>query len=215
MCVVTITDHDTLNGTFVDGALVKGINDFHQLFDGSTVCFGKTEPAEREEHDFRALPSAPTFFLACIYSVTAGYTFHCRFGRSKKESIFLHYIVGERIGGGLHGHVHRALEKKSGKVFALKMSWKVKSLVISSSFPIPIVLSKHDAPDSNSIACAGQEVCIRPLQSGPRMLSRALMKTMALMIMEHENIVRLHEVFFHINGEMIGQSTSLLLLLEF
>ncbi|KAJ7354575.1 kinase-like domain-containing protein [Mycena albidolilacea] len=147
MCVVTITDHDTLNGTFVDGALVKGINDFHQLFDGSTVCFGKTEPADREEHDFR-------------------YTFHCRFGRSKKESIFLHYIVGERIGGGLHGHVHRALEKKSGKVFALKMSWK------------------HDAPDSNSIACAGQE-------------------TMALMIMEHENIVRLHEVFFHINGEMI------------
>jgi hypothetical protein len=37
---------------------------------------------------------------------------------------------------------------------------------------------------------------------------------MALMIMEHTNIVKLHEVFFHVNGELIGQSTIALCLLE-
>ncbi|KAF8128294.1 kinase-like domain-containing protein [Mycena galopus ATCC 62051] len=145
MSVVTITDHGTPNGTFVDGEKVKGIK-FHQLFDGCTVCFGSLEPLRIEdEEDFR-------------------FTFHHPFGRSKKESIFLHYILGDRIGGGLHGHVYRALEKSSGTVFALKTSWK------------------HDRTDS--IACAGQE-------------------TMALMVLEHDNIIRLHEAFFHINGEII------------
>jgi hypothetical protein len=36
------------------------------LFDGSTVCFGKIEPAEREEHDFRALPYRSSSSLVFI-----------------------------------------------------------------------------------------------------------------------------------------------------
>ncbi|KAJ7252078.1 kinase-like domain-containing protein [Mycena haematopus] len=144
MSVVTITDHGSTNGTFVDGEKVEGIN-VHQLFDGCTVFFGTKVDVPQECDDFR-------------------FTFHHPFGRSKTESIFHHYIVGDRLGGGLHGHVYRVLERKSGQVFALKTSWK------------------DDGPDA--IPCAGQE-------------------TMALMIMEHDNIVRLHEVFFHVDGETI------------
>ncbi|KAF7376640.1 CAMK/RAD53 protein kinase [Mycena sanguinolenta] len=144
MSVVTITDHGSTNGTFVDGEKIEGI-DVHQILDGCTVSFGTKVAVPDEYDDFR-------------------FTFHHPFGRSKTESIFHHYIVGDRLGGGLHGHVYRVLEKKSGRVFALKTSWK------------------HDGSDA--IGCAGQE-------------------TMALMSLEHDNIVRLHEVFFHIEGEMI------------
>ncbi|KAF7357897.1 CAMK/RAD53 protein kinase [Mycena venus] len=145
MSVVTITDHNAVNGTYVDGIKIQGIN-VQRLFDGCTVFFGCKVPVVREEEDdFR-------------------FTFHHAFGRSKHESVFENYIVGDRIGRGEYGHVYRALEKASGQVFALKTSWK------------------YDV--ANSIVCAGQE-------------------TMALMIMQHEHIVRLHEVFFHVGGELI------------
>ncbi|KAJ7933938.1 kinase-like domain-containing protein [Mycena leptocephala] len=144
MSVVTITDHNTVNGTFVDGVKVEGIN-VHRLFDGCTIFFGSKVPMNTGKEDYR-------------------FTFRHPFGRSKEESLFHHYTVGDRIGGGLHGTVHRALEKTSGQLFAVKTSWK----------------HGKDSP----IACAGQE-------------------TMALMIMEHTNIVKLHEVFFHVNGELI------------
>ncbi|KAJ6594549.1 kinase-like domain-containing protein [Mycena capillaripes] len=141
MSVVTITDHNTTNGTFVDGVKVEGIN-VHRLFDGCTVFFGSKVPVVTEQEDYR-------------------FTFHHAFGRAKTESLFSHYTLGDRLGGGLHGYVYRAVEKSSGKVFAVKTAWK------------------HD--NNASITAAGQE-------------------TMALMVTAHPNIVKLHEVFFHIEG---------------
>ncbi|KAJ7162200.1 kinase-like domain-containing protein [Mycena filopes] len=120
MSAVTITDHNTLNGTFVDGVKVEGIN-VHRLFDGCTVFFGCKVPVVTEEPDYR-------------------FTFHHAFGRSKDESIFNHYVVGDQIGGGAHGSVFRVLEKKTGKMFALKTSWE------------------HEDTNVEVILCAGQEV---------------------------------------------------------
>ncbi|KAJ7028576.1 kinase-like domain-containing protein [Mycena alexandri] len=120
MSVVTITDHDTTNGTFVDGIKVEGIN-VHRLFDGCTIFFGCRVPVVTEEADYR-------------------FTFHHAFGRSKDESLFNHYIVGDQLGGGAHGSVFRALERTTGKVFAVKTSWK------------------HSDNSVDTVMCAGQEV---------------------------------------------------------
>ncbi|KAJ7762472.1 kinase-like domain-containing protein [Mycena metata] len=120
MSAVTITDHNTTNGTFVDGVKVEGIN-VHRLFDGCTIFFGCPVPVVTEEADYR-------------------FTFHHAFGRSKDESLFTHYVVGDQLGGGAHGSVFRALEKTTGKVFAVKTSWK------------------HSDDSVNTVMCAGQEV---------------------------------------------------------
>ncbi|KAK7001296.1 kinase-like domain-containing protein [Favolaschia claudopus] len=141
MSVVTITNLSATNGTFVDGAKVEGIN-VHRLFDGCTVFFGCRVRVQGEEDDYR-------------------FTFRHPFGRSKNETVFNHYTVGDRIGGGLHGHVHRALEKATGKIFAVKTSWR------------------HDRPES--LACAVQEA-------------------VAFMNLAHDNIARLHEVFFRMDN---------------
>ncbi|KAJ6507357.1 kinase-like domain-containing protein [Mycena vitilis] len=143
MSVVTITDLNTTNGTFVDGEKVAGINT-HRLFDGCTVFFGSKVPVVTEQEDYR-------------------FTFHHSYGRAKTESLFNHYIMGNCLGSGLHGHVYRAMEKRSGKVFAVKTSWH------------------YDNKDS--IMSAGQE-------------------TMALMVMEFTHIVKLHEVFFRLDGQI-------------
>ncbi|KAK7031525.1 CAMK/RAD53 protein kinase [Favolaschia claudopus] len=144
MSVVTITDHNTTNGTFVDGAKVEGIN-VRRLFDGCSVFFGCLVPVVGEEEDYR-------------------YTFHHAFGRSKNESVFRYYIVGDRLGGGLHGHVHRCMERSTGQMFAVKTAWA------------------EDGMDT--VACAGQEA-------------------MALMSLEHINVVLLQEVFFHMTGNTV------------
>ncbi|KAJ7782496.1 kinase-like domain-containing protein [Mycena maculata] len=142
MSVVTLTD-SSLNGTYVDGVKVNGT---HQLFNGSTVFFGSKVPVIEEAADFR-------------------YIFHHPYGRSKSETVFNHYIMGVQLGGGAFGVVHKATERKSGNLYAVKTAWK-------------------NDRQRNTITCAGQE-------------------TMAMMILSHPNICKLHEVFFRIDGQLV------------
>ncbi|KAJ7502455.1 kinase-like domain-containing protein [Mycena galericulata] len=143
MSVVTLTDWRSKNGTFVDNIKVQGT---HQLFDGSLVSFASKVPVVQEATDFR-------------------YIFRHPYGRSKSETVFSHYIVSNKLGGGAYGTVFRAMERKSGKVFAMKTACK-------------------SIKRTDTITCAGQE-------------------TMALMLLNHTNVCKLHEVFFRIDGNIV------------
>ncbi|KAJ7213018.1 kinase-like domain-containing protein [Mycena pura] len=127
--IVTLTDY-SMNGTFVDGFKV-GPRNVHHLYNGSIVCFGCKVPILGQT-DFR-------------------YIFHHAFGRSKTESVLTHYELLDCVGSGAFGVVHRAIEKKSGKVFAIKTAFR----------------------------------------------------TMTMMVLEHENICKLQEVFFRLDGEVV------------